>query len=271
MNENNLIKRFNNIVFEPDIPALYGQGLTDYEIICRIAKTVNECVDTINSFNDLAKQLEGALADLDTYVKNEIIAIIQEMYEDGTLSQALAEALNTYFNEATAPKTTLIDMRRLCRVHRAVNTYNSATVNEELYSFGQGGCYYTKNGKDYFICCFVVGNNGTYKYNDNADVRIYGRYGDNWRFENHKVLSINHANSIAYDEVNDVFYVASSLNYAGGTTALATDIVYKLDYNLNIISSTNFTNFASPFGITKVALVACYKGDLYIGLDGSRV
>lgn len=263
---NSFIGKFKAI-FAPSLPALYGQGLTDYEILVRILGAVNECVDKINSFNEIAAKMDEVLTDLDGYIKDEVKAILQEMYDTGELKEILAEIAENYFTEATAPKFTNVDGARLFRIARKAHEFSGVDLTTEAphYSFCQGGCVFVREGVTYFAGCFVPGANDSRSYyQDDCDVRIYRKYSEGWYFVKNAVKNVFHGNSIAYDEINDRFYIAPSIQYIN-RVASPMNTVFALDWDLNFIGGTGGYSFAQ---MNKISNVACYGGDVFISSDG---
>lgn len=240
---------------------------------------IAELVEASNGYDKLFEEIKGLLVDFDDTMKKQLTELLEKMYEDGTLNDLLAGVISEYLANATAPVETSVNMKRNFRIALPSNSYNTtnrSATSEEYYSFCQGGCV-TKdwnspfdNNSRYFIGAFVCSNPSGNKYNDNADIRVYRfneKYND-YRLINHKVLSVRHANSIAYDEVNHLIYVATSIKYNGGTSSVNDNTLFKLDADtLNVIGVT-LCNIDSN---EKCSLVAVHNGEVYVGIDGSHI
>ena len=214
MKVNNLLRRFRNIVFEPDVPALYGQGLSDYEIIVRIGKALNECIDKINSFNDLAEAMKKALDDIDDYIKEEVIKILHDMYESGELEELLKEIASEYFNNYPV-KTSKLELRRVWRECYRVgvndriakaglrpSTCQSGTVftyNEHKYfAVGlAGGADYSNTGGSQSYSVPSAGVLQIYDYEDEQSINVVGQI----------CFNAGHFECMDFNEADGYFYI----------------------------------------------------------------
>ena len=228
-------------IFAPDVPALYGQGLSDYEILVRVAKTINECANTINSFEELAKELEKALNDIDGYVKEEVIKAVKALYDSGELGEIISQVIA---NSMTG-KTGDFDLSHMGYVLHAAHSYGrsalppenaSLTIDEELYSALQGNTVFDINGNLFWACCYVC-QNGSDNENNNA-CRIYvytiNQDGSLSYVTDKEFAVMGHCNSMTY--LNGYLYICpnSYLGTGGGKT---TD-VHRISFDGSTLGGT---------------------------------
>lgn len=108
-NKNNKIARFGNILYAPELPALYNQGLTDYEILVRLASAINNNAQVMTSWYSIVEELEKILADVDAVVKEKVIEAIQKLYDNGEL----AEIIGNVITNSMTGKTGDIDLAHM--------------------------------------------------------------------------------------------------------------------------------------------------------------
>lgn len=88
-----MIKNIQPIEFLPNMPALYGLGLTDNEILSRIAKKVNECITSTNSLSDIITTIQSDLNKLNDNIANEVVTQLNEWYNNGYLATLINDTV----------------------------------------------------------------------------------------------------------------------------------------------------------------------------------
>lgn len=245
MNEdknNKKISRFANILYAPDLPALYNQGLTDYEILVRLAAVINNNADIMTDYSKVIDELVKILGDVDEVIKQKVIAAIEYMYNSGELAEIIGEIIA---NSITGKFGTL-DLSHMAYVlHRAhsygtnvlptsVQDYSQLTINEELFHMAQGNCVFQIAGNFYWAVCYVCSNGGSYDQqlptgSNSAAIYIYTINGDgSMNYVTHKEFAIlGHCNSMTY--LNGYLYIAPN-SYVGSNGGTTTD-VHRISFN----------------------------------------
>lgn len=232
-NKNNKIARFGSILYAPELPALYNQGLTDYEILVRLASVINNNAEIMNSWQKTAEELEKILSDTDEIIKQKVIEVIQNMYENGELAEIIENIIREQLTNIEAPKEFLIDTRREFRIALWSMPYNATDFNNLNYSYNQGGRYFIKDGTPYYVGCYRISNSRNLYYkNDNADVRLYAYIDGKWQFVRNQIYSLGHANDIKYIAHLNKFFVVKAAEFNGGDTETGSLDICVIDWTL---------------------------------------
>lgn len=207
---------------------------------------IAELVKATNDYDNIFEELKGLLVDFDEEMKEQLEALLQQMYEDGSLADMLGEIASHYFDSLTAPKTFKIDPRREFRICRPVMPYNATTVDGEYYSYCQGGKYFVRNGVKYYVCCLIISRtDNSEKHNNRVDVRVY-RYNEldeAWEFSHNNIYPFGHANDICYIDKFDKFVVAFTTEYQSTLhTDLQTRTLGIVDFSLPHDTFLGITN-----------------------------
>lgn len=229
MDNNKKIGRFAHILYAPDLPALYNQGLTDYEILVRLASVINNNADIMTDFSKIAAELEKVLADIDGTVKEKVIEAVEALYQSGELSEIIGEIIANSLQN----KNGNIDLAHMGYVLHKAHNYGlselpakdaNITYQEELYSALQGNCVFEINGNMYWACCYICQNGYTAAENNNA-ARLYvytiNQDSSLSYVTDREFAVMGHCNSMTY---NDGYLYISPSSYAGSNGGSTTDI-----------------------------------------------
>lgn len=229
MDSNKKIGRFAHILYAPDLPALYNQGLSDYEILVRLASVINNNADIMTDFSKIAAELEKVLADIDGTVKEKVIEAVEALYQSGELSEIIGEIIANSLQN----KNGNIDLAHMGYVLHKAHNYGlselpaedaNITYQEELYSALQGNCVFEINGNMYWACCYICQNGYTAAENNNA-ARLYvytiNQDGSLSYVTDREFAVMGHCNSMTY---NDGYLYISPGSYAGSNGGSTTDI-----------------------------------------------
>ena len=228
-NKNNKIARFGNILYAPELPALYNQGLTDYEILVRLASAINNNAQVMTSWYSIVEELQKILADVDVTIKEKVIEAIQKLYDNGEL----AEIIGNVITNSMTGKTGDIDLAHMGYILHKAHSWGvsnlpavdaNITVDEELYSALQGNCVFTINGNMFWACAYVC-QNGYKVGEENNAIRLYiytvNQNGSLSYVTDKEFAVIGHANSMTY---KDGYLYISPTSYAGNSGGLTCDI-----------------------------------------------
>jgi len=251
------------------IPQTYIGEFSNYELLLSLLSKVNEIIEQCNSYTEILNEIQKVLDDMDDAIKEEVQKVLEEMYESGEFDDVLADVLSKYYASATAPKFTEPYTNRMFRICQKAHEFTNVNLNTEdaHFSFCQGGCMFIREGITYFVGCFVVGAvDSESRYTDDCDIRIYRKYSEGWYFVKHAVKNVFHGNSICYDDVNDLFYIAPSKQWVN---QVFTDMntVFALDWNLDFVWGSGGISFS---GLSKISNVCCYNGEVYLCSDGTH-
>lgn len=149
------IKHIPPINYNPNAPALYGQGLTDYEILVRICKVINDCIDKINSFEDIVNEIQSIIENLENELKERILELLKQWINDGTLRQMVTEIINNFSVAKVATPVWTHIGRHL--FFNGTNWSRGRPLIGKQYKGGyvnydncQGACHFTYDNKRYF-------------------------------------------------------------------------------------------------------------------------
>lgn len=262
------LPKFPPVTFPPSLPALYGLGLTDYEILVRLIQAINEAIERVNSWSDLAEQLQKYLNELDETVKNKVIEEIEKLYNDGTLKEIIKELANGYMQDLlrVPNKSTYLDFARLFRRYYNVGENNTYVTDPNQYTYAQGCVRFVHNNIEMCAVAYKCSNHSSYRYDNNAIIRVYNM-ATGQQVASGLSLTVGHANSLAYDDKTGYLYIAWNYTNPTGTSAqqnvksvsriLVDDLIAgKKDSFLTRSPNHNFNSSAT---------VSCYNGKLYVG------
>lgn len=228
--KNNLIKRFK-MIFAPNIPALYGQGLTDYEILTKIGALINECVDKVESFEELAEKLDEALRDLDSFTRAEVKRIIEDMYNTGEIRDIIEDVVNGYLDTVfdefdTFPsKTSNLEARRLARfMERRGDNDHSGTPGRRPYAV-QSGTYFSYMGGNYIAYCL-------FSYGTNNAAALILRSATDYSLVGRVKFDGGHVDCMDFNVNDGYFYIApkNKETDVSGQTA-STDEILRIKFS----------------------------------------
>lgn len=241
-NKNNKVARFGHVIYAPELPALYNQGLSDYEILVRLAAVINNNANLMESWVALADELEKVLADIDDTVKEKVIEAIQALYDSGELAEIVESIIDERLKNVPAPKEFVVDTRREFRIALYSMPYDAQDYNNLNYSYNQGGNYFVKDGVLHYVGCYRISTSRNLYYkNDNADIRLYAYLGGKWQFLRNQIYSVGHANDIRYIAHLNKFFIVKSAEFNGTSTETGTYDVCVADWQLPAQLDATFT------------------------------
>lgn len=278
-NKFSLLKKFQPLCFAPNLPALYGAGLTDYEILVRLLKAVNDVIERVNSWSEMFEEIKEYLDKLDDEVKKQVTEYLQNLYNSGELKSIVNEIVIPYLDEVIEkmrkepPKTENLTFSRYGRIYRKmqddiINKGASATINSEYYSFAQGSTVFTVGGIKYLVVCYVCSNNSNFRYNDNALLVVYN-YNTLTALRS-ITISTGHSNAVAYNPDDGYLYIAHDFHYNHGTTQVPVCQVSRIrfsDLNAETFQTKSVTNADGNAisGLSKISQICYYNHQLYVG------
>ena len=260
---NNLIKRFHNIIYAPDVPALYGQGLSDYEILVRVAKVINDNADTMTAWYEIAKELNDMLQDVDEVIKDNVERVIQLMYESGDFDDIFDEYVMKYLNEK--PNNSELMFKRIYRQNFAIgdnNVYisNAGQIRPSKLS---SGTYAFHNGEPYLVYGIIP--DGIYADNRGHDNRGIIRviHAETLHVVGQVNVGMYHMNSMDYNPYDGCLYVASCVGYSSVNDNTKLPIPYLYCVELDKIIGQNV-------GVTDMYNVGALQASNYKTYDLSQ-
>lgn len=234
-----IIKHIPPINFNPNAPALYGQGLTDYEILVRICKVINDCIDKVNSFEDVVKEIQNIIDDLESTLKDKILTLLNEWINDGTIRQMVSEIIN----KNAIAKSSSLSFNHIAR-HLFFNSTNWSRSPKSGVEFKgsyidftncQGGCKFIYNNANYFATAM---NNGV-----NTKVIVWRENSHNTIIKSWNIPS-PHTQSLYFNNSDNCLYLPLFTN----SSNQASDVVYKLNF---VTGDMEYKNITAPKGSQK--------------------
>lgn len=232
------------------------EAINNYRLFSKVVEYLNKMKDNVNLTGQQMENLTNAMIDLQNYVNNyfdnldvqdEINNKLDEMVEQGTLQEIIADYLNS---KAIFGFDTVQDMKQ------ATNLING--------SYAKTLGYYSKNDGGsglYKIIPFtnqIIDNGEFIQINDNIvaqliseeiNVKLFGAYGNNI---NDDTTSFNNAINYAFKTNNYNVFVPSGNYLINGTIILKNEIklIGENKYNSKIIQGIN--NIDSPLITTDI-------------------
>ena len=149
--------------------------LTNTEKVHALFTKIYEVIDTVNSYNELMKELNGILNEFDNTVKGEVTKYIKKLYDDGELANIVGRIVA----ESVVPTQSNLDPKHIARVlHYAhyweADGYGDSSYDVERYSYPQGNCAFVgEDGNTYWAVAYVCQNGSHFTYNDKAMIYLY--------------------------------------------------------------------------------------------------
>lgn len=265
------IPKFPHFAYSPSLPALYGLGLTDYEVLVRLIHQINDCIERVNNWNELANELQQYLNDLDDTVKNKVIDEIERLYNNGELQAIISDIINEHIIQLMKEpaKSSTLDFARMFRKVYNVGENNTYDTDSRKYTYTQGCVHFKRGDQTYCAVALKCSNhNNEFRYNNTAKIVIYN-------MTNHSNvgsvnLTVGHANSLTYDDKTDYLYIAwDYTNNAGNATEYPNKSVSRILVSDIMSDSINSFETATPDVILgypeKASTIACFDGKLFVG------
>ena len=245
-------------------PFFIADNPTVIESIEGLKMAVLSICQTLKSQDEIIKELKKYLDELEDTVKQEVKAVINEMYENGEISDIIENFANEYFN-ASLNKSTAIDFRRIFRDIYETGENNTKNTNTNQKTYCQGSCFFERGGVKYAVVALKCSNHSTNKYDNTA---VFVTYNLTAQIEISRVaLMVGHGNSICYDNINDNIYIAFDYINPNGddTQEYVTSIGCIPFSDLLDGVSTHYTYKTAVSDMTNISTVAFYDGQLYVG------
>lgn len=210
--KNNKIARFGSMLYAPELPAFYNQGLTYYEILVRLASVINNNAEIMNSWQKTAEELEKILSDTDKIIKEKVIEVIQSMYESGELNAILKSVLESYLNN-NFPINGELDFKRVYRgLYNIGDNYRFIDTSVITPSFVQSGTYIESyNGVSYYIYCIIP--SGVYSHGYTNAGCIVAINANTLYPAGAVAVEMEHMNACDFNPLDEYLYIAGCLNY----------------------------------------------------------
>lgn len=160
------------------IPQTYINEFSNYELLLALLHKVNEVIERVNSFNELLAEIQGIIDELDETIRQVILDKLEEMFEDGSLAQAVADILASVIKY----NSNILDMSRMARTVTVQlpesQDINNITRDLEYYSFAQGYTTFMIGAVRYHCIALICNNYSHFHGGSNAQVNIYQELND---------------------------------------------------------------------------------------------
>lgn len=206
------------------MPQAYDDSLSFQELIYHMFKKINECIDTINSFDELANALADYLTKFEETVRDDITAIIREWYEDGTLKDMIEDILREPIDELLNRDIAKIEILDFVQQGRFIHYSGENWVRfptggggiYDGYSNCQGGCAFVHNNIHYFaeVLHNASGQGKLNVYNENSNTPVFDIE-----------IDTNHGQSLTYNESDHCLYFPK---YHNGNSLIQDSGIYKV-------------------------------------------
>lgn len=178
-------------------PFFYNDSPLPMEQILWLFKWIKDHEATIDSFDDVRKEIEQTLAHFDETVVEKVTEAIQQMYDDGTLSDIIIKYL-----DSDIAKTEILDFRHQYRAIQFTG-YNwerySGTGYSDGFSNCQGGCQFMYNGVRYFAEML-------HDKDGNGKLKVYSETNATNPVYTFDIAS-KHSQSVTYNPADHCLYV----------------------------------------------------------------
>ena len=234
-------------------------AITNYQLLCKVVEylknvianelTMEENITTLyNEFVELKNYVDNYFDNLD--VQEEINNKLDEMTEDGTLETIIAKYIKYPYSYLTLKK-----------VGRILDKTKLNDLLSDGYYGMQGGTLVDNN-------TYVFISNSHNEENSYADETSLIRKISLSTGEvlSEAIITVGHGNGLAYDKVNEVYYVACA--HGNINNSLYTKKIIKLDSSFNLIDTiTTEINYDSLcFYENNLYGGVTYKGDNTYGM-----
>ena len=223
-------KRFCMTIGE--LPSSYVETMTYYEMVLWFTKYLGETIiPTVNNNAEAVTELQNLFVELQTYVNNyfdnldvqeEINNKLDEMAEDGTLEQIVANYLSL----------SVCDNLNF-RLDNSLLLNQTNEYQDKSFTQLQGFCYVNGN-----IIMALRDDTNTSNY-----VKLVEYNPSTRQIIRSNYLTLYHANSIAYNERDNKLYVSATSMVVDNVPNQVNNDILVLDYNsfntLNTISVDN--------------------------------
>lgn len=155
------------------IPQTYINEFSNYELLLSLLSKVNEIIEQCNNYKEILDEIQKVLDDMDDGIREEVERVLNEMYDDGTLAQEVADILSTKIKY----NSNILDMSRMSRTVTVQlpesQDVDTITRDLEYYSFGQGYTTFMIGAVRYHCIGLVCNNYSHFHNGSTAQVNIY--------------------------------------------------------------------------------------------------
>lgn len=199
-----------------------------YENVCAVITKLNEVIESQNMVIDQINLLTILFEELKAWVtgiglEEAVIKVLQEWYDNGKLEEIISKSILKFKEDKNSNKNVKLEIQRIGRKLYLQNDY-STTIQ---YDTPQGMCI-IENQRTCVIALRPSGNNNTQN-----TVRLCEYSLVTGTLLRSNILTLYHANAIAYNEKGNILYIAHANRYVGG--------VYQDDNAISIVDYENFT------------------------------
>lgn len=261
----NYLYRCNN----RNMPQAYDDSLSFQELIYQTIKKLNECIDYVNTWTELANELDKALAEFDEKVKNEVKTIIQAMYESGELKAIIQEVVEQAIEELPREENaSVLDPTRIARAITKAVPEGDTTFTTEDYAFPQGCTTFKVNNIRYYVVALLPANNFT---GDTVRVNCYQQTSENYLTMIGSAVydGLGHANGLCFYSADDSSF--SVLVSASQGNLLNDVIKLSFNYNTNTWSSLTEAKTVVNPNISYIGCIAYHNNKNYLLCNNNNI
>ena len=236
-----------------NVPMVFDDSLSYYEALCAMWKYLDNVVNVVNNNATITEEQLEAYKKLESFVTNyfdnlnvqeEINNKLDAMVEDGTMSRIILDYLK-FPNAADNISYNRLGRKVIARPHYITGT--------GTYIGLQGGCMDSEH--TYVMLQNHVDSSNTLDSEYCKITKIDVRTGEE---VDSNTIEIGHGNNIAYDRVEDKYYITSAHGNLD-QQAFANKII-KLNSNLTIDSVTDVDKNYDSISVDE-------EGNLYAGFS----
>ena len=234
------------------LPLVYDDSLSYYEVLCKVMKYLNEVISDLHITEENVDELAKSFKELEDYVNNwfdggEGYEYISEVVADWI--EAHPEVVTTVQDGSiTLPKFSeeLLNTVEFGSSNFVAPLYIGDFINEET----KYGCSaVAKVGNLYY--CLECNFHGSTDLSNMGYIRIFDSENNVEITDGFpKEIEIGHGNSIAYDYVNEYFYIVPIYDYTGGEE---TPVNHIIRYNKTFTTKSYISIDISPVGFMGVS------------------
>ena len=234
------------------LPLVYDESLSYYEFLCKVVAYLNDVIADLQTSEENIQELAESFKELQDYVNNWF----DSKDWDEEISGAVADWIEAHPEVVTTVEDGSLTLAKFSEQLRDDVSFGVSGSIAPIYlgdfigttpHYGIASCCRVGD----LIYCVEVNDRAATEHSNLGYVRVFDASNDTEITDGFPVqVEVGHGNSMAYDSVNECFYILPLYDYTSGS---AVAVNYVLKYNTTFTQKEYVTIDIDPVGFMGVS------------------